>query len=64
LEDVAVRASHKVLVEVDDNILPTVGNIKWILYQQLRPHPVQLLNIIIMILINYIKLYKNETIPA
>jgi hypothetical protein len=59
LEDVAMRASHKVLMEVDENILPTVVNIKWILYQQLRPHQVHLLNIIIIILINYIKLFKN-----
>ncbi len=55
LEEVTVHAGHKVLMEVDDNTLLIIGNPRGILDQQLRPHGINLLNIIIT-LINYIKL--------
>jgi len=54
MEDVVERADHKVLTEVDDNILQIVGNQQWILDQQLRPHSIHLLNIMIIILVNLI----------
>jgi hypothetical protein len=37
LEEDAVHAGHKVLTEVDDNILLIVANPQWILDQELRP---------------------------
>jgi hypothetical protein len=40
LEEVTVRASHKVLLEVDDNISLIVGNRQGISDQQLRPRPI------------------------
>jgi hypothetical protein len=46
LKDVAFRAGHEVLMEVDDNILQIVGYPQGILGQQLRPHSIPLLNII------------------
>ncbi len=52
LEDVTVRAGRKVLMEVDDKSALIVGNLQGILGQQLRPHPVHLLNIIYLLL-NY-----------
>jgi hypothetical protein len=55
LEQVAVQASRKVLVEFDDNILLIVGDPQWILDEHLRPHMIHVLNIII-ILLNYIRL--------
>jgi hypothetical protein len=42
-------------MEIDENILPIVGDSQGILDKQLRPRPVHLLNIIILS-INYIKL--------
>ncbi len=56
LREVAPCAGHKVLMEVDDNILLIVGDQSGILDKQLRLHPIHLLNII-LILVNYIKLY-------
>jgi len=52
LEQVALHAGHKVFVGVETNIALIVGNPQRILGQQLRPHLVPLLNIII-ILITY-----------
>ncbi len=52
-----MRAGHKVLVDVDGNILLIVGDLEGILDQQPRPHPIHLLNIIICVLINHFKLY-------
>ncbi len=52
LEEVAVCTGHKVLVEVDNNILLIVGKLQGILYKQFRPCRVHFLNIIFM-LINY-----------
>jgi hypothetical protein len=46
----------EVLMEVDNNIFLTVANAQGIFYQQLRPYPTHLLNIII-IFINYNNLY-------
>ncbi len=43
-------------MEVDDNILLIVGGQQEILDQQLKPHLIHLINII-MFIINYIKFY-------
>jgi hypothetical protein len=54
-EEVAVCASHKVLMEVDDNILLIVVNPQGISNQQFCLYPIHLINIIITIIkINYI----------
>jgi hypothetical protein len=58
-EEVAVRACHKVLMQVD-NISLIVGCLQRILDQQLRPRPIHLLNTIIIILVNYIKLNTED----
>ncbi len=42
-----MRTGYEVLMEVDDNILMIAGKLWGILYQQFRPHPLYLLNIII-----------------
>jgi len=55
LEEVAVSAGHKVLLEVYNNNVLIVGNAKFILDQQLMPHPIHLFSIII-ILVNYTKM--------
>jgi hypothetical protein len=55
LEEVTMPAGRTVSVEVDDNILQIVGDPQGILDKQLRPHPIHLLNIII-VLNSYIKL--------
>jgi hypothetical protein len=52
LEEVAVFAGHKVLMEVDDIISLIVGNPRVILDQQHRPSPIHLLNNMIIIKIN------------
>ncbi len=39
LEDVAASVGHKVLMEVDNNILLIVGDARGILDKQLSPHP-------------------------
>ena len=53
LPTVAICADHKVLMKIDDNISLTVCNAQGILDQQLRPHPIHLLNITV-ILMNYL----------
>ncbi len=53
LEKVAVRAGHKVLMGVDDMISLTVGDPKGVLDEQLSPHSIYIVNIVI-ISINYI----------
>jgi hypothetical protein len=58
LEEV-VRAGQNVLTEVE-NILLIVGDPQGNLDQELRPCPICLLNVFIIILINYIKLYNYE----
>ncbi len=65
-----MHAGHKVFVGVETNIALIVGNLQNILGQQLRPHLIPLLNIII-ILITYqivvcylIKLFKQITMPS
>ncbi len=40
LEEVAVRAGHNVMIDVDANISLIIGNPHMILDQQLRPHPI------------------------
>jgi hypothetical protein len=51
LEEVAVRAGHKVLMESDDNIALGVGDPQGILGQQLKPRQSNTLIIIIVIFI-------------
>jgi hypothetical protein len=51
LEEVAVRASDKVLMEVDDNILLIVSDLLGILDQHLKPHSIPLSIIIILLII-------------
>jgi hypothetical protein len=54
-----VSAGHGVLMEADENILLTVGTPQRILAQQLRPRPIQSLNITLnIVLISYSKLYN------
>ncbi len=54
LEEVAVHAGNEVLAGVDDNGALIVGNLQGILGQQLRFHPIHLLNVIyIIIIISY-----------
>jgi hypothetical protein len=50
LEEVAVQAGRKVLIEVDDNISLIVVDPQEILDQQLNPRPTYLLNIIIVLI--------------
>ncbi len=56
-----MHAGHKALVEVDDNILLIVDDPQGILDQKLRPRPINLLNIVI-ILFSYFKLYIIKTL--
>jgi hypothetical protein len=49
LEEVGLRVCHKVLVEVNGNILMIVSDPQGIFDQQLRPRPIYLLNVIIII---------------
>jgi hypothetical protein len=56
LREVAPCTGHKVLMEVDNNILLIVGDQSGILDNLLGLHPIYLLNII-FILVNYIKLF-------
>ncbi len=48
-EEVAVRAGHEVLMEIGNSILLIVGDAQRILDQQLRPHPIYSLNIVIIL---------------
>jgi hypothetical protein len=57
LEEFAVHAGDKVLMEVDDDIWMIVDDPQGILDQHLWHHLIPLLNIIIIELIYYIKLY-------
>jgi hypothetical protein len=57
MEEVAVHSGHEVLMEIERNILLTADDPQGILDQQLRPHPIPLLNIVIIRLIKFIKLY-------
>jgi hypothetical protein len=57
LVEVGMDAGNKVLIDVDDNTLLAVGNPQLILDQQLKPHPIHLL-IIIIILINSNKFFN------
>jgi hypothetical protein len=52
LEEVAVNAGHKVWMEVDNYILMIVGDPLGILNQQHMSHPIHLINICIIELIN------------
>jgi hypothetical protein len=50
LEEVAVRASHEVLLEVDDNSELIVDDPQVIQCQQLRPHSIHFLKMILILL--------------
>ena len=52
-----MRASHKVLMQVDGKALLIAGNPQWILDQQLRPHLLHIFSIVIIASIDYLKLY-------
>ncbi len=54
LEEVAVRAAHEVWMDVDNNISLILDDPRGILDEQLLHHPIHLLNIIIIRLINKI----------
>ncbi len=58
-----MRVGHKVLIKADDGISLIGGDPRGILDQQLRPHPIHILNII-TILINFIKLYILRQLNA
>ncbi len=72
LEEVAVWAGRKVLMEVDNSIPLIVGDSQGILDQLLRPHPLHFLNIItalinhiiLNIINNYSIISKTEGRPA
>ncbi len=52
MEEVAVYAGHKVLVEDFNNLL-IGGDAQGILVQQLRPRLIHLINLIIIVLVCY-----------
>ncbi len=51
LEEVGVCAGHKVLMEAEDSCTLIIGDSREIWCQQLRPRPIHLFNIVIVILI-------------
>jgi hypothetical protein len=53
-----MHAGHDVLMKVDDKILLIVSDTQGILDQLLRPHPICLLNIIIVLI--YYNLIKGR----
>jgi hypothetical protein len=53
LEEAAVRAGCKVLMEADDSIFLIVGYTGGIIDQQLRPHLIYLVNIIHILIFSY-----------
>jgi len=57
LEEVAVHAGHKVMIEVDDLIVMIVCDGQGILDQQLRPHPIHLFSFIFVC-------YKKRLFPG
>jgi hypothetical protein len=58
LQEINVHAGHKILMEFDCYNALIVGNLHGILGQQLRPHPIHLLNTILII--NYLSNYIIE----
>jgi hypothetical protein len=50
LEEVTVHAGHNVLMEVDNKISLIIGDPRGIIDQQVRPHAIHLLNIIITLM--------------
>ncbi len=48
LEEVAMHADNKVLMQVDDNSLQVVGDPHGVLVQQLRPHPIHSLKLVLI----------------
>ncbi len=48
-EEVAMRTGCAVLMEVDDNILLIGGDVHGILEEQLRLHPIHLMNSIVLL---------------
>ncbi len=54
--EVAVYGGHKVLMEDDDNSLLIVGDTRGILGQQLRPHPIPVIDYCNYI--NYVFIYS------
>jgi hypothetical protein len=64
LEEVTVNAGHEDLMEVDDNMSLIVDNPLGILDQQLRHHPIHLLNIncYLFKLLYFIIVYKTSPV--
>jgi hypothetical protein len=58
LEEVCVHAGQKVLMVVDISLI--IGDPQVILDQQFRPHPIDLVDIIIIISISYNNKFKNK----
>jgi hypothetical protein len=52
-EEVVVRVSHEVLMEVDDTVVLGVGDPQGILSEQVRPRLICLFDIIIIIIIKF-----------
>ncbi len=52
LEEVTLRAGHKVFMEVDDDVALIILIHKGILAQHFKPHPIHFLNSIIIKLIS------------
>ncbi len=53
LEEIAMHAGYKVLSNVDIKSALILDDLQDILGQQLKPHPIHSLNIIVLILIIY-----------
>ncbi len=64
MEEVALCAGHKALLEVDDNSVLIVDNDRGSLGQKLWPHPVHLLNIVMIVLIGNVTQLKGNKLAA
>jgi hypothetical protein len=64
LEEVTVCSGHKVLMEVENNILLIVGNLQGILEQQLRPRTIHLLQLIFKFIRCFLKLEDNPALKS
>jgi hypothetical protein len=53
LEEVAAHANRKVLMEIDDTNAPILIDPQGILAEQLRPRPIHVLNIFILVILIY-----------
>ncbi len=58
LEEVVAHADHEVLMEIENNSVMIVGDPQGILGMQLRPYPIHISNVIVIILNTYTSLNK------